>query len=616
MQLRPAPLIEDARLERPLAAARMVGAILTLGLGPLFPNVGMPFVVGLAVGLVVWSVVVGRLFARARTRPEREHIAQFGFVIDSGFVVYTMWLFAADPGWTTWTIGTLLIIGSAFRFGRWGGMISAGLLAVAYLAILVFRQNTYGFAIEPQRATFHMSVYLLCALLMTGAMRELYALREQREYQAFHDTITSLPNRALLIDRLGQAVDAARATHSHVALLILDLRGFKAVNATFGHDTGNLLLHEVGRRLHDEVRAIDTVARLGGDEFAVLLPETDRAGAVRAAEQILKAFERPFIVADQALDIGGSIGVVVAPDDGVDADSLLARADIAMYAAKDTLDGHVLYAASLDQHGATGLALLSDLRRGLDGGELVLHYQPLLSLLNGRTVAVEALARWQHPRRGLLGPSEFIPLAERSGLIKQLTMAVLAESLRQLEVWATAGLIVPIAVNLSVRSLLDPHFSETVARLLDRSRANPDLLRFEITESVLMVDPEVALRCLAALRKLGLRLSLDDFGTGYSSLAYLNRLPLDEIKIDRSFVATMSLTQASQTIIRATIDLGHGLGYEVVAEGVEDQPTQDRLAQLGCDILQGFHIARPLPAADLASWMELQPIGSALALAT
>ena len=318
---------------------------------------------------------------------------------------------------------------------------------------------------------------------------------------------------------------------------------------------------------------------------------------------MLAALEQAFPLDGETLDIGASVGVAVAPAHATQAEQLLSRADVAMYTAKGSLAGLAVFSAEQERDGAGRLALMSDLRRAVDEGELVLYYQPQIDLRTGAISSVEALVRWMHPKRGLVGPDEFIPLAERTGLIKRLTRTVLTEAIRQARAWELAGLRVPIAVNLSMRNVHDPQLPQTIAQLLQRWDARPDLLRLEITETVLAADPERALQTMDSLRAMGVHIALDDFGIGYSSLAYLNRLPLDQIKIDRSFVIGMVDDEASATIVRATVELGHGLGYAVVAEGVENTETRQRLTALGCDAIQGFLISRPMPADQTAEWI-------------
>ena len=422
------------------------------------------------------------------------------------------------------------------------------------------------------------------------------------ERLALYDSLTGLPNRVLFAERLERALRAG-AEPARLALLLLDLDRFKEVNDTFGHAMGDRLLKEVTDRCGQTLRGTDLVARLGGDEFALLLPDADAASASHLAERLLTLLEPPFVIDDQAVAIGASIGIALSPEHGADGQALLQHADVAMYVAKRSAGSYAVYDRSQDDNASANLSLLADLREAISVGALSLHYQPQIESTANRAVALEALVRWQHPHRGAIPPSEFVPLAERGGLIRALTEWVLRSAVAQAVRWRDDGLAVPIAVNLSMCDLLDPRFPDAVSRLLGESGLSPTLLALEITESALMADERLAANNVARLRALGLRISIDDFGTGYSSLAYLHHLAADEVKIDRSFVQGLLTDESCGAIVRATIDLAHTLHFEVVAEGVEDEETWERLAELGCDRLQGYAIARPMPPAEAARWL-------------
>jgi diguanylate cyclase (GGDEF)-like protein/PAS domain S-box-containing protein len=433
----------------------------------------------------------------------------------------------------------------------------------------------------------------------------LLAQAELNEHQALHDALTGLANRTLFRDRIDHAVKAAHRTGGRAAVLLMDLDRFKEINDSLGHAAGDELLVELGARLETALRASDTVARLGGDEFGVLLPDpTVPDDVLRVVERMRTAIEEPVIVQGLPLSLEASIGIAVYPEDGADVETLLQRADVAMYQAKDENAGHAFYdETSCATHDPGRLTLVGELRRALEQRELQLHYQPKAVLADGRVHSVEALLRWMHPERGIVPPDDFIPLAQQTGLVKPLTLYVLDEALRQCREWLADGLRLSIAVNLSTRNLLDVDFPTEVQGLLERWDVDPALLELEITESTMLADPVRTKQILERLSEMGIRLSIDDFGTGYSSLAYLRGLPVDEIKIDRSFVMAMDTNEDDATIVRSTIDLGRNLGLEVVAEGVETQDVWDRLSELGCTVAQGYFLSRPVPPGELRAWL-------------
>jgi diguanylate cyclase (GGDEF)-like protein len=448
---------------------------------------------------------------------------------------------------------------------------------------------------------------LLLASLLAGVTRghrrQLSAERSQAVHAALHDTLTGLPNRTLLADRFGQALRANARAGTSSALLLIDLDRFKEINDTFGHHYGDELLTQVGPRLVGALREVDTVARLGGDEFAVLLPDVRSVPAATAvAAKLRSALEAPFRVEDVDLDVEASIGVVVSGEHGRDATTLLQRADVAMYIAKAQNLGIFAYDPGVDGHSPAKLALLGDMRRALAGNELILFYQPKVSVSTGDVVSAEALVRWQHPERGLLLPDTFIPLAEHTGLIGPLTQRVLDLALRQVRAWADAGRPLSVSVNLSARNLLDESLPAMVAGLLAAHGVPAAFLELEVTESALMTEPTRAKRLLEQLTALGVGISIDDFGAGYTSLGQLKNLPVSELKIDRSFVMTMTEDNSDAVIVHSVVDLGHNLGLTIVAEGVETEQALLALKEFGCDVAQGYHLCRPVPVAAFDAW--------------
>ena len=421
-----------------------------------------------------------------------------------------------------------------------------------------------------------------------------------KEHQALHDALTGLPNRVLFRHRIEQVLNAGTRSGRTLAVMLIDLDHFKEINDTLGHHAGDRLLQEVAERLHASIGEFDTVARLGGDEFGVLLPDlADPEEASAVAQRLLSQLREPFSIDGLTLEVDASIGIACAPEHGSDVEQLNQRADIAMYAAKEGGRGHVLFEPQLDRYSPRRLSLAGSLRSAIADGEIVLFFQPKAELTTGKIVGVEALARWQHPRLGLIGPSEFVPIAEQTGLIGPLTSHVLEQALRQVREWSEQGEELSVAVNLSARSFLDAQLAVEIPKLLEASGVDARLLELEITESMLMLDPARAKATLDRLSAIGLSLSVDDFGTGYSSLANLKRLPVDGIKIDKSFVIDMPHDASDAAIVRSTIDLAHNLGLRVVAEGVESHEAWRRLEELGCDLAQGFHVSRPIPAAAM-----------------
>ena len=443
-------------------------------------------------------------------------------------------------------------------------------------------------------------------LLLAFAGLGLRARHRELRHAGLTDALTGLANRRLLTDRIDQALLLAARNHELCAVLLIDLDRFKEVNDTLGHAYGDELLKAVADRLVSACRASDTVARLGGDEFAVLLPEvSDEAGALLLANRCREVLLEPVTVQGIALTVEASVGVALAPEHGRDSGSLMRAADVAMYDAKQTQVGTVVYDAESDENTPTRLAMLGDLRRALQNDdELEMHYQPKVLLSTDQVHSVEALVRWKHPSRGMVPPASFIPAAEGTGLIVPLTLRTLELAIGQARTWLDAGERIQVAVNLSPRCLLHRGFTEAVVATLERHQLPGNLLRLEVTESTIMADPLHALSVLADLQRLGVALSIDDFGTGYSSMSCLQQLPVDELKIDASFVTHMLANNNDGVLVQASIELAHKLGLSVVAEGIEDAGTVAELVDLGCDVGQGYHLGRPMTAAAMTAWLE------------
>jgi diguanylate cyclase (GGDEF)-like protein/PAS domain S-box-containing protein len=431
------------------------------------------------------------------------------------------------------------------------------------------------------------------------------------EHQARHDALTGLANRTVFRERIRHMVEARRRSDTNAAVVIIDLDGFKEINDSLGHAAGDELLVELGRRLAEALRGSDTVARLGGDEFGILLPQAGtRQDVVAAVGRVKAAIEEPVVLQGLSVSLEASIGIAMYPDDGEAVESLLQAADGAMYHAKEEKAGWAFHDVGRVRHNTARLTLMGELRRALDQHEFLLHYQPKARLADGEVHAVEALVRWQHPERGLVAPDEFIPMVQQTGLIKPLSLYVIDAALHQCHAWLREGLTLAIAVNVSARNLIDSDFPAHVAELLARWQIEPRLLELEITESAMLTQPSRTKRILQQLSAMGLRLSIDDFGTGYSSLSHLRKLPVNEIKVDRSFVMNMDEDEDNATIVRSTIDLGRNLGLDVVAEGVENAEVWRQLRALGCTAAQGYFLSRPLPAAELADWLRARHAAS------
>lgn len=431
------------------------------------------------------------------------------------------------------------------------------------------------------------------------------ALESKVLHESMHDGLTDLPNRMLLIDRFNQALTTAKSENKSIVIMVININGFKEINDGLGHHGGDRVLKQFATRLQGATREPSTVARISSDEFAILHPFIDDPkDAIVEARKIQKAINVTFSFDGVTLDVHAAIGVALFPEHGSDSDTLLQRANVAMTAAKYSGNDFTIYSPKLDKNSPHKLILMGELRRAIDNGDLALHYQPKVMLATGDIIGVEALVRWNHSTFGLMPPEDFIPLAERTGLIRPLTQWVLNEALQQCSKWHRDGMPVSISVNLSSVDVIDVDLPDTVAGMLAAHDIDSKYLKLELIESAFMGDQQRAFEILTRLSEMGVKLSIDDFGTGYSSLSYLTKLPVDEIKIDKSFVMIMEDSKQDATIVRATIDLAHNLGLSIVAEGVCNKSIYEHLIELRCDIGQGFYISEPKNAADFMDWLK------------
>jgi len=446
---------------------------------------------------------------------------------------------------------------------------------------------------------------------LNNAFNDMKTQVEQRQsellHQAMHDSLTGLPNRANLSRKIKKTIAECEKSNRTPALFLLDLDRFKEINDTIGHHIGDILLQDAACRLSNLIGEKDVVARLGGDEFGILFNSVDREVIENIAEQIIVILNRPFLINAHQLHISASLGIATYPDLAKDEIEMMRYADVAMYVAKKNHAGYALYSPKEDQNSLDRLSLVSELKDAINNSKLELYYQPKYSLALSRTNEVEALLRWFHPERGFIPPDLIIEVAEESGLIHPLTEWVLQSALTQVGSWNQLGLTIGVAINLSVFNLQNPHLITMVKFLLDIKSINPDQLILEVTESAMMENPELAKSVLSGLHNMELKIAIDDFGTGYSSLAYLKNLPVNELKIDRSFIMNIDSDKSDRAIVKSTIDLAHNLGLSVVAEGVETQEGWDILKEMGCDLIQGYFLSKPLPAKEFEQWFNKLP---------
>jgi diguanylate cyclase len=519
-------------------------------------------------------------------------------------------------GWTDalWSVALAVIVAAAWQDDRQAvdrrsaralvGVVLPAVLACASMVLLLYGSWRYDGL--PRTSGLLAAAAITAAIVrMLLTVRAVEALADARR-QARTDELTELPNRRLFLETLDSHL-RRRDPHAPLAVAMADLDRFKEINDSFGHHLGDRLLQLVSTRLVEAVGSAGVLARLGGDEFGVILPAAgvDRAREIMA--ELLAALRRPFDLEQIALHVDASIGVAVYPDHGSDRSTLLRHADSAMYTAKTDHSGIAVATGGADDDaGRRRLTTLEELRTGLDRGELTLHYQPQLNLTSGTVSGVEALVRWNHPTRGLVYPDGFLPIAEQAGLMGRLTLQVLEMALRQCRAWRADGLDLIVAVNLSASNLQDRDLPGYVADALLRHGVPPAALNLEVTEEVLMRDAARATEVLTELRTMGIRLAVDDYGTGYSSLAYLHALPVDDLKLDRAFVAHCDTDPRSGAIVKSTVELAHNLDMRMIAEGVENEAVLDRLRQWDCDLVQGYHLARPQPPDSLTPWLHRQ----------
>jgi diguanylate cyclase (GGDEF)-like protein len=583
------------------AATALEAALSNLGSGDAAAITGAAY----PLADVVLLTFLATMFAGSAWRPSRSASALLAGLlvlvsVDTAYAIAT-----ANDGWDAgqpydplWGIALLLVAGAGWLSSRQQTAVPSSrtlLFPCGYgtsaVLVLVYGQGAH---LNPVAVALAVLALTAAMARMALLLRETAALAVSRRL-SMTDDLTGLGNRRSFTE----AIDASIADGHRFAVLMIDLDQFKELNDTLGHHVGDELLRGIGPRLTSAMRPGDVIARLGGDEFGVLLEGAGSEAATVAAGRLRAALGRPFALAGISLHVGASVGIAVFPDHAEDTGAVLRHADVAMYEAKRARSGHAVYAAEGDHHSRDRLALAGEMRRALGSDELVLHYQPIASLATGKLLGAEALVRWRHPERGLLPPGAFLPAVEHTDLMRDLSRRVMAMAILQAAEWRRQERPWRVAVNLSTTDLLDRSLVDDVAALLRRHALRADCITLEVTESVLMTDPARAMKVLEELRGLGLRLALDDFGTGWSSLTHLERLPVDEIKIDRSFVAAMATEGRAAAIVSSTVDLAHALGLRVVAEGIEDEATWTRLRAVGCDAAQGYHLSRPLPTAEL-----------------
>jgi diguanylate cyclase (GGDEF)-like protein len=585
---------------------------------------------GLPVAVLLQAVAAATYGVFRRWAPHRTafNVAQYALSISAATLVLALFHITPSPTrlWVPEGTDLLAIALAAAVYFFSNDMLVSGAVALhERVSLLKAMRRDFGYQVLVNMALLGLSPLVVVAMDRSAALVPLIVLpfiavylnasgSVRREHQALHDVLTGLPNRKLLIMRTEAALAEARhravrggaqGAGERVGLFLLDLDRFKEVNDTLGHHTGDRLLQMVAHRLTHSVRPGDLVARLGGDEFAVLLPSVRDAQAAReVAVRLRAALSEPVRLDGMSFDLEGSVGIALHPDHAPDFELLLQRADVAMYVAKESRNGVEIYSPTKDRNSPARLGMLGDLRRAIDRKELELHFQPKIGLVDGQLVGMEALLRWRHPEQGIISPAQFLPIAEQTYLMRAITHYVVDGVLAQAEEWWREGLTVQVSVNISGRDLLDSTLTDTIAAGLLERDLPAAILQLEITERILMNEPAYAGDTVGALAELGIPLSLDDFGTGYSSLVRLKRLPVEEIKIDSSFVRRLTESCDDAVIVRSIIDLVRTLGLRSVAEGVEDPKTAQMLREMGCDAAQGWHFSRPMSAAEATDWLR------------
>jgi diguanylate cyclase (GGDEF)-like protein len=548
-------------------------------------------------GMVAAGLVLGLAGMHpSPARPMQPDGAHLPLVLLAGAVYFAVSFTAVGVAVALHSRAPLRTLRSALPFQA---LVSLVLIAAAPLVAVVMAAESAWLVL--------LFAFPLAAIYINAAMSV------QREHQAHHDELTGLPNRKLLIRQTSEALAQAGRSETRAGFLLLDLDRFKEVNDTLGHPVGDRLLRIVAHRLTHSVRPGDLVARLGGDEFAVLLPSVREASTAReVATRLRAAVAEPIRLEGMSFDIEASVGIALYPDDATGFEQLMQHADVAMYLAKERRSGVERYVADSDRNSPARLALLGDLRRGIDTGELELHFQPKVLLETGRTAGMEALVRWRHPVRGLMTPEEFIPLVEQSYLMRDLTFAVADRAMAQAAAWRKDGLPVQVSLNVAARDLIDASLAETIGSCLERYDLPPTAVLLEVNERVLTSEPAHAVSAVESLAALGVALSLDDFGTGYSSLVRLKRLPVSEVKIDSSFIRRLLVSADDEVIVQSIVDLVRALDIDSVAEGVESAEVAAALKTMGCKAAQGWYFSQPLSAAAATTWLAARGVtGSA-----